>query len=140
LAGLGASEDDLALTQGAAGDEILFAEACVRLGVRIQLLQPFPEVEFIQRSILPFAQGERWQARYLALKSHLKNPPRNMADALGNFPEEEINPNERCNRWLLYTALACGIDKVHFICIDDRGDADELGYKVQMYQQVNKRL
>ncbi|MDD5633285.1 MAG: DUF4071 domain-containing protein, partial [Methylococcales bacterium] len=60
LAELGASEDDLALTQGAAGGDILFAEACVRFGVRIQLLQPFPEVEFIQRSILPFDQGERW--------------------------------------------------------------------------------
>jgi hypothetical protein len=140
LAGLGASEDDLALTQGAAGGDILFAEACVRFGVRIQLLQPFPEVEFIKRSILPFDQGERWQARYFALKLHLKNPPRNMPDALGNFPEEEINPYERCKRWLLYTALACGIDKVHFICIDDGGDADELGYKVQMYQEVNKRL
>jgi tetratricopeptide (TPR) repeat protein len=140
LAGLGASEDDLALTQGAAGDDILFAEACVRLGVRIQLLQPFSEVEFIQRSILPFDQGERWQARYFTLKSHLKNPPRSMPDALRNFPEEEINPYERCNRWLLYTALACGIDKVHFICVDDGGDADELDYKVQMYQEVNKHL
>jgi hypothetical protein len=116
---LGASEDDLALTQGAAGGDILFAEACARFGVRIQLLQPFPEVEFIQRSILPFDQGERWQARYFDLKSHLKNPPRNMPDALGNFPEEEINPYERCNRWLLYTALACGIDKVHYICINN---------------------
>ncbi|MGZ8189105.1 MAG: hypothetical protein ACXWTH_04330 [Methylosarcina sp.] len=38
--------------------DLLFAEACAKLGVRLQLLQPFPEAEFIQRSILPSEQGQ----------------------------------------------------------------------------------
>ena len=138
LAALGASENDLALTQGAAGGEILFAEACAKFGVRIQLLQPFPEAEFIQRSVLPTEQGENWRTRYFALKAQLENPPRGMPDELGEIPED-MNPYERCNLWLLYTALACGIDKVHFICLWNGDDADGRGSMAHMYQEVNKR-
>jgi tetratricopeptide (TPR) repeat protein len=138
LAALGASENDLALTQGAAGGEILFAEACAKFGVRIQLLQPFPEAEFIQRSILPTEQGENWRTRYFALKAQLENPPRSMPDELGEIPED-MNPYERCNLWLLYTALASGIDKVHFICLWNGDDADGRGSMAHMYQAVNKR-
>jgi len=139
LTAFGASEDDLALTQGAAGGDILFAEACAKRGVRMQLLQPFPETEFIQRSILPFEQGDSWRARYYMLKAQLKNPPRCMPDALGDIPEEDMNPYERCNLWLLYTALACGIDKVRFICLWNGGDADGQGGTAHMYQEVNER-
>ena len=139
LAALGANEDDLALTQGAAGGDILFAEACAKRGVHIQLLQPFPEAEFIQRSVLPSEQGESWRTRYLALKSQLKNPPRSMPDELGDIPEEDMNPYERCNLWLLYTALACGINKVRFICLWNGGGGDGRGGTAHMYQEVNKR-
>jgi len=138
LAALGANEDDLALTQGTAGGDILFAEVCAKRGVHIQLLQPFPEAEFIQRSILPSEQGESWRTRYLTLKAQLENPPRSMSDALGEIPED-MNPYERCNLWLLYTALACGIDKVHFICLWNGGDSDGRGGTAHMYQEVNQR-
>lgn len=139
LAALGANEDDLALTQGAAGGDILFAEGCAKFGVRIQLLQPFPEKEFIQRSILPSDQGERWRTRYFALKAQLKNSPRSMPDALGDIPEEVMNPYERCNLWLLHTALASGIDKVRFICLWNGGDADGRGGTAHLYKEVDKR-
>lgn len=139
LAELGASEDDLAYTQGASGGDILFAEACAKRNVRIQLLQPFPEAEFIQRFILPSEQGESWRRRYLTLTAQLKSPPRNLSDELGDIPSEDIKPYERCNLWLLYTALACGIDKVRFICLWDGCDADRLGSTAHIYQEVNKR-
>jgi tetratricopeptide (TPR) repeat protein len=139
MAALGASEDDLALTQGAAGGDILFAEECAKRGVKIQLLQPFPEAEFIERSILPSEQGESWRARYFSLKAQLKSPSRNMSEELGDIPEEGMNPYERCNLWLLYTALAYGIDKVHFICLWNGGGGDGPGGTAHMYQEVNKR-
>jgi tetratricopeptide (TPR) repeat protein len=137
LAALGASEDDLALTQGAAGGDILFAEACAKCGVRIQLLQPFPEGEFIQRSILSSEQGDNWRKRYLMLKAGFKSQPRNMSDALGDISEKELSPYERCNLWLLYTALTYGIDKVYFIGLWDGSDTD--GSTAHLYQEVNKR-
>ena len=139
LSALGASEDDLALTQGAAGGDILFAEACTKHGVHIQLLQPFPEAEFIQRFILNSKQGESWQTRYFTLTGQLESPPRNMSDALGDTLEETMSPYEYCNLWLLYTALACGIDKVHFICLWDGSDSERPGGTAHLYQEVNKR-
>lgn len=138
LAALGAGEGDLALTQGAAGGDILFAEACAKLGVRIQLLQPFPEAEFIQRSILPSDQGENWRTRYFKLREHTPLSPRTMSDELGPLPKG-VDPYERCNLWLLYTALACGIDKVHFICLWNGGGGDGLGGTAHMYKEVNER-
>src|SRR5690606_21643037 len=87
LDALGAGEGDLALTQGAAGGDILFAEACMQRGVRTLLLQPFREPEFIQKSILPSAEGDRWRARYFALKAQLKDPPRSMPVELGPFTQ-----------------------------------------------------
>ncbi|MGZ8946023.1 MAG: tetratricopeptide repeat-containing protein, partial [Methylococcaceae bacterium] len=137
LVALGASKDDLALTQGAAGGDILFAEACAKRSVQIQLLQPFSEEEFIQRSILSSEQGDNWRKRYLMLKPGFKSQPRNMSDALGDIPEQELSPYERCNLWLLYTALTYGIDKVYFIGLWDGSDTD--GSTAHLYQEVNKR-
>ncbi|MDD5462389.1 MAG: hypothetical protein PHG00_12275 [Methylococcales bacterium] len=116
----GAGENDLALTQGAASGDILFAEACAKLGMRIQLLQPFSEPEFILRSILPSDQGEKWRVRYFKLKERLLLSPRFMPNELGPLPKG-VDPYERCNLWLLYTALTCGVDKVRFICLWDGG-------------------
>jgi hypothetical protein len=139
LAALGASEKDLALTMGAAGGDILFAEACVKRGVRTQLLQPFSEVEVMEQFIQSFAQGESWRKRYFALKERLNNLPRSMPDALGDMSKDDMSPYERCNRWLLYTALAYGIEKVHYICLWDGGDAMGQGGSDQLFREVNKR-
>ena len=139
LAALGASEKDLALTMGAAGGDILFAEACVKRGVRTQLLQPFSEAEVMEQFIQSFAQGESWRKRYFALKARLKNLPRSMPDALGDMSKDDMSPYERCNRWLLYTALAYGIEKVHYICLWDGGDAMGQGGSDQLFREVNKR-
>ena len=139
LAALGANENDLALAQGAAGGDILFAEACAKRGVCIRLLQPYQEAEFVQRSILPSEQGESWRTRYFKLAAQLKSPPRNMSDALGDIDEEDRSPYERCNLWLLYTALAYGIGKVRFICLWDGGDSGKPGCTAHLYQEVNKR-
>jgi tetratricopeptide (TPR) repeat protein len=139
LAALGADESDLALTQGAAGGDILFAEACAKRGVHIRLLQPFPEAEFVQRAILSSGQGESWRSRYFTLTAQLKSPPRNMSDALGDIDEEDSSPYERCNLWLLYTALAYGIGKVRFICLWDGGDSGKPGCTAHLYQEVHKR-
>jgi hypothetical protein len=44
--------------------------------VRCQILLPFPEPEFIDRSILPSATGETWRARYFEVKDRLEYPIR----------------------------------------------------------------
>ena len=39
---------------------------------------------------------------------------------------------ERCNLWLLYTALACGFDKVRFICLWNGSEGDGTGGTAHM--------
>jgi len=137
---LGADARDLALTQGAAGGDLLFAEACVKRAVRVQLLLPFAEDEFIRQSILPSADGESWRMRYLALKALLGDAPRVMADELGASPAN-MNAFERCNVWLLASALEYGQkehEKVHLICLWDGGGGDGPGGTAHMVDEVER--
>ncbi len=48
-------------------------------------------------------------------------------------------PYERCNLWLLYTALACGVDKVRFVCLWNGGGGDGPGGTAHMYNEVKRR-
>jgi tetratricopeptide (TPR) repeat protein len=135
---LGAGDGDLALCQAAAGGDLLFLEACRERGVRCQILLPFPEPEFIQRSVLPSAGGEAWRERFYAMKAGLKDPVRIMPEALGPLPKG-VDPYERCNLWLLYTALASGVDKVRFVCLWNGGGGDGPGGTAHMYGEVKRR-
>jgi tetratricopeptide (TPR) repeat protein len=136
---LGAGPDDLALTQGACGGDLLFTEACLQRGVKVQWLQPFDEPAFIQHSVVRCS--EAWRPRYLDAKARLAGPIRSSPEALGDFPpgSEPGYPYERCNLWLLYTALACGVDKVRFICLWNGGGGDGPGGTAHMYEEVKRR-
>jgi tetratricopeptide (TPR) repeat protein len=138
LDALGAGQGDLLLTQGAAGGDLLCATACAQRGVRVQLLLPLDEPQFIERSILPSADGDDWRRRYFDLKAALRDAPRVMPDELGPLPKD-ANPFERCNRWLLYTALAWGQQKVRFICLWDGSGGDGPGGTAHMYNEVKRR-
>lgn len=136
---LGADPDDLALTQGACGGDLLFTEGCQQRGVKVHWLQPFSEPDFIQNSVVH--GGEAWRNRYFDAKAKLAAPIRSAPDELG-APSPRAEPSyayERCNLWLLYTALACGVDKVRFICLWDGGGGDGPGGTAHMYNEVKGR-
>ena len=138
LAQLGAGPEDLALAQGAAGGDLLFLEACQQRGVRCQVQLPLPEPEFIERSLLPSQGGNQWRDRFYAMEAKLQDPPRIMPVELGPLPKG-VDPFERCNLWLLYTALACGVDKVRFVCLWNGGGGDGPGGTAHMYNEVKSR-
>jgi tetratricopeptide (TPR) repeat protein len=133
---LGAGSEDLALTQGACGGDLLFTEACQQRSVKVQWLQPFDEPEFIHRSVS--CSGEAWRDRYLAAKATLITEIRSALEPLGPLPNG-VDPYERCNLWLLYTALSYGIDKVWFICVWNGGGGDGPGGTAHMYAEVKRR-
>ena len=137
LARLRAGPDDLGLTQGAAGGDLLFAEACVARGVPLELLLPLPEREFIERSILPSEQGEGWRDRFLALRGHLAEPPHVADTELGPLRSGE-DPWERGNRWLLDTALAHGAKRLRLITLWDGGGGDGPGGTRHMIDAVRR--
>jgi hypothetical protein len=133
---LGAGPEDLALTQGACGGDLLFTEACLQRGIKVQWLQPVDEPTFIQKSVV--SRGERWRGRYLAAKETLAADIRSAPEHLGAAPMG-TNPYERCNLWLLYTALSYGIRRVQFVCLWDGSEGDGRGGTAHMYQEVNRR-
>jgi len=133
-----AGSGDIALAQGASGGDILFLEACRERGTRLQMMLPLPEPEFIQRSILSSANGDSWRKRYYALKENTGNTPRIMPDELGPSPGDAAS-FERCNLWLLYTALAFGVNRVRFICLWDGSKGDGPGGTEHMYNEIKSR-
>lgn len=138
---LQAGPDDLGLTQGAAGGDLLFAEAAQEHGMALQFLQPFAEAEFIERSVRPVCDGDDWVARYRAVAARLANPPQVMpAPTAGAAPpcDARDNPFERCNRWLLDTALARGGDQVWLLCLWDGQGGDGAGGTAHMVGEVQR--
>jgi hypothetical protein len=123
---LRAGPSDLAFTQGASGGDLILAEACVARGVRLQLVQPLPEQEFLRRSVLPSADGAQWAKRYRALRRWYATPPLTLpASAAADCGGASVF--ERCNVWMLGQALAWGADKLTLVCLWDGGDGDGSG-------------
>jgi tetratricopeptide (TPR) repeat protein len=131
---LGAGPEDLALTQGASGGDLIFAEACQKRGVKLQLMQPFPEPEFIERSVAP-ANGD-WRSRFFDVRANLTLPSLCMTNELGKANRD---PFERCNLWLLYTAFAYDPEKLKFVCLWNGGGGDGSGGTQHMVNEVKKR-
>ncbi|MHB1375394.1 MAG: hypothetical protein ACYC5W_12915 [Thauera sp.] len=146
LGELDAGPGDLGLTQGAAGGDLLFAEAALARGMDLRFLQPFGEDEFIARSVRPVCDGEAWVTRYRTLAARLPLPPQRMpAAAAGGTAAEEAaeqadddNPFERCNRWLLDSALACGGERVWLLCLWDGQGGDGAGGTAHMVREVQR--
>ena len=134
---LGAGPEDLALCQAAAGGDLLFLEACQARGVRCQVLLPFPEPEFIDRSVLPSIAGPRWRDRFYATTGDANTTLRVMPVEIGELPEG-IDPFERSNLWLLYSALAAGVQKVRFIALWNGGGGDGPGGTAHMVNEVRR--
>ena len=133
---LGAGPEDLALCSGACGGDILFAEACLRRGVRLDLRLPFAVPAFLEKSV-SFA-GESWRTRFCAIKDNPLTSLSIMPDEAGTAPVD-ANPYERTNLWLLQSALAWGEEKVHFICLWNRQGGDGPGGTGHMHDEVNRR-
>ncbi len=126
LAALDAGPDDVAFTQGAAGGDVLFAEACLARGVPLQLLLPLAEDEFVARSLEPVVDGDAWQARFRAVVAQLGAAPREAPRELGALGPGE-DPFVRGNLWLLESACAAGAARLCCICLWDGGGGDGPG-------------
>ena len=133
LDGLGAGAGDLALSQAAAGGDLLFTEACLARGAQMRWMLPLTEAEFIARSVRGSAGAEDWPARYWALRARLVEPPIAMPAGPGDA-------FARANRWLLEHALAHGCDRLHFIGLWDGSPAgDGPGGTAHMVAEVRRR-
>jgi hypothetical protein len=135
LADLDAGPRDVAFTEGAAGGDLLFAEACLARGVPLTLLLPLAESEFVARSLLSASDGAGWHARYRSLVARLASPPRAAPDVLGPLPPGE-DPFVRGNLWLLASALAAGAGRLRCVCLWDGGGGDGPGGTSHLVEAV----
>jgi len=138
LDAIGIGPDDLLLTIGASGGDLIIAEGCLRRGAAVQLMLPQAEPAFVESSIMRSVDGTLWRDRYYALKARLAQPPRIASDELGP-PPSSVNMYERCNLWLLYTALAWGVERVHLLVLWDGGGGDGPGGTRHMVEEVKRR-
>jgi len=126
LAQLDAGPRDLAFTQGAAGGDLLFAEACLAREVPLRLLLPLELGEFVARSLLPVRDGAAWHARFRAVVGRLASAPLQAPQVLGALAAGE-DPFVRGNLWLLESARAAGAERLACICLWDGGAGDGPG-------------
>ena len=135
LDALKAGAEDLAICSGACGGDLLFAEACLARGLKLEVRIPFDEPTFIRKSVA-FAPGN-WTDRFYQVKDNPNTKLLVMPDELGPTPKE-ANPYARDNLWQLYTALSWGPDKVRFVCLWNRKGGDGPGGTEHMYETVQK--
>jgi tetratricopeptide (TPR) repeat protein len=135
LDALGAGPEDLALCGGACGGDLLFAEACLARGLKLELRIPFDEPTFIRKSVA-FAPGN-WTDRFYQVKGNPNTKLLVMPDELGPAAKE-ANPYARDNLWQLYAALSWGPDKVRFVCLWNRRGGDGPGGTEHMFETVQK--
>ena len=131
----GAGAGDLAICGGACGGDLLFAEAALARGMRLQVLIPFDEPTFLENSV-DFANAD-WRQRFFAVTGHSLATLRTMPEVLGPVTQD-ADPYERENQWLLETALAWGAEKLRFVCLWDGGVGDGPGGTRHMLEQVKR--
>ncbi|NOQ64769.1 MAG: DUF4071 domain-containing protein [Methyloprofundus sp.] len=133
---LGATEGDIAICGGACGGDLIFSEAALEMGLRLELRLPFAVPKFLQHSV-DFAGGD-WRERFYRVQSNPNTSTFIMPEQLGELAENS-NPYERNNHWMLYSALAWGIDKVHCICLWNGVGGDGKGGTWHMHHTIKQR-
>jgi hypothetical protein len=134
LADLDVGPLDLCICGGACGGDLLFAEAGLARGARLELYIPFDEQTFLENSV-DFAGGA-WRDRFFAAKARATR--RELPFERGPTPAGE-DPYERNNRWMLDAALRFGADKVDFVCLWNGEGGDGPGGTRHMMEEVRGR-
>ncbi|WP_207538269.1 tetratricopeptide repeat-containing protein [Sabulicella rubraurantiaca] len=133
LDAIGADAGDLGICQAACGGDLLFARACLGRGMRLWVLLPQEEAAFLRDSVS--WAGPRWVADYEAVRANADATFRVLPEELGPAPEG-VGKYERCNRWMMHTALSQGLARVSFITLWDGGGGDGPGGTEHMVSLV----
>jgi hypothetical protein len=140
LHALKVGRDDLGITEGACGGDLIFAEAMLARGASVDLRLPFHESQFRRNSITypkNKPPSDRWLKRFLAVRNHPRVSVQAMPDARRPVPRGS-NPYERCNLWILHDALAFGALRVRFICLWNGAGGDGRGGTAHMMRSIRE--
>jgi hypothetical protein len=129
---LGAGATDAAISSGACGGDLLFAECCLQRNLPVEIYLPFVQEEFLRESV-NFA-GEHWREKFFWVKERVQGW-HIMPHDLGSTPSGE-DPFACVNLWMLDQALAYGTRNVSFICLWDRQAGDGPGGTKHLHDAV----
>jgi tetratricopeptide (TPR) repeat protein len=131
---IGAGPGDLGICGGACGGDLLFAEACLARSMRLEV-RLAQEVNRFVRDSVTFADPDRRWERAFARATAAPTRVLLMPDEIGPAPEG-VSIYDRCNRWMMYAALAHGVDKVSFVTLWDGAKGDGPGGAENMVELV----
>ena len=125
---------DIAICGGACGGDLLFAEAALKRGAKLEIYLPFDEKRFFAESV-DFA-GSDWHSRFLDAKSradlHIMTDERNSLA----YGESSFEQN---NLWMLERALRFGSKKLEFICLWNGQGGDGPGGTEHLMQEAQRQ-
>ena len=132
-----AGAGDVGLCGGASGGDLLFAEACLERGMRVEIRLARPEAQFLAESVT-FADPERrWEKSFEKVRDDKATTTFVMQDELGPAPEG-VSVHDRCNRWMLYSALSMGLRRVSFVAVWNGEPGDGPGGTQHMVELVSR--
>jgi hypothetical protein len=134
---VGAGAGDVGLCGGASGGDLLFAEACLERGMRVELRLALVESEFLAESVTFADPDHRWERSFTRVRQNPATTVLAMPEELGPAPKG-VSVYDRCNRWILYTAFSQGLLKASFITLWDGEAGDGPGGTQNMVQLVHK--
>lgn len=134
LESLGAQPPDLGICGGAAGGDLLFAEACLGRGLGLEVLLPQPLESFVAASVAPSGTG--WRQRFEAVV-RAASVRTEVLD--GDYlAQGGLGLHARHCRWLLDRALAWGSEKLRFVALWDGQPGDGAGGTADMVEAVRR--
>ena len=104
--------------------------------MQVELRLAQPQAGFLRESVTFFDPDHRWERAFMAVAAKAR-AVLVMDDELGP-PPPGMDRYDRCNRWLLYTALAHGVPKVSFVTLWDGAPGDGPGGTVHMANLVRE--
>jgi tetratricopeptide (TPR) repeat protein len=138
---LGVHAGDLGLCGGASGGDLLFAEACLDRGMRLELRLARAENEFLAESVTFADPDRRWERSFMRVKENKATTVFVMPDELGPAPEG-TSVHARCNRWILYTTLSHGLPRASFVTLWNGEPGDGPGgtqHMVELMRELTGR-
>jgi hypothetical protein len=105
--------------------------------MRLEVRLARSENEFLAESVTFADSSHRWEQSYNAVMNHPATVVLVMPDELGPTPEG-VSVHDRCNRWMLYSALSHGLPRTSFVTLWNGEAGDGPGGTQNMVQLVKK--
>jgi hypothetical protein len=116
---------------------LLFAEACLERGMHVELHLARAENEFLPDSVTFADPHRRWEQSFARVKHNPATTVLVMPEELGPAPKG-LSVHDRCNLWILYTALSQSLRRTSFLMLWDGEAGDGPGGTKNMVDLVRK--